>query len=706
MAVYGWAGKILRVNFSTGKISTEDSLAYRDYIGGNGFGYKIIWDEVPLDTHPFDEGSKVIIAVGPLTGSGAPCSGRTTITCLSSWSRGYSVVDAHLGGYLGHALKYAGYDAVILEGKASKPVYLKIDDARVTIEDAGHLWGKGTYEANRMLVQENGPEFCSAVIGPAGENLVNLSCLITSTGNSGGAGVGAILGSKKVKGLVVRGTGSVKIADPRGFKELCDYMLRELIGGNNNHNVPAVPQSWAEYSAVTGRNRWSGAPGRGWQKAYGGYIDMGEQPVGALDKIGYRTHKGYFDHGPIADKYMVKVGGCSSCPIRCYAQYEFDPLAEYDLPTKVSNTCVPIISQQNWYPEGIKDFVDEGDARIILCGSGARAMNDYGLWCNYGQLMRDFNYCYKQGILQEKLPKEEWNSIPWDLMKNGDPRWVWEIVRRISLKEGEIAKLGLGTYHLVQEWNLGKAYYDDPALQLITYNGYPKHHGPDEAWQVGLLYNLMYNRDCMTHHLVNFIHSGSPYELYKSIVEEEFGPGAVDKQKHYTPMNRSKAKLAKWAFVGTQFHNMATVCNWMWPMTLSPSKARGYKGDHELEAKFMTALTGEKWTRADVDKACERVANMLRVITAVSFQIHEKTDNLRKTHDQPTEWVFTKDPDLKPFEEGTDKMDRQDVEVALDMFYEEMGWDKKTGIPTRKTLEELGLKDMADALAQRKLLPA
>src|SRR5690606_22869798 len=136
-----------------------------------------------------------------------------------------------------------------------------------------------------MLVQENGPEFCSAVIGPAGENLVNLSCLITSTGNSGGAGVGAILGSKKVKGLVVRGTGSVKIADPRGFKELCDYMLRELIGGNNNHNVPAVPQSWAEYSAVTGKNRWSGAPGRGWQKAYGGYIDMGEQPVGALDKI-------------------------------------------------------------------------------------------------------------------------------------------------------------------------------------------------------------------------------------------------------------------------------------------------------------------------------------------------------------------------------------------------------------------------------------
>lgn len=707
MTVYGWAGKILRINFSNGAITTEDTMKYKDYIGGNGIGYKVIYDEVPLDTDPFDENSKVIIAVGPLTGSGVPCSGRTTITCLSCWSRGFSVVDAHMGGYIAHQLKYAGYDAVILEGKASKPVYFKIDDSKVTIEDASHLWGKGTYEANRLLVEENGPGFDAATIGPAGENLVPLSCLITGTGNSAGAGVGAILGSKKVKGFVVRGTGSVKIADPKMHKELCDYMLRELIGANNNHNVPAVPQSWAEYSAVGGKNRWSGAPGRRWEKAYGGPIDMGEQPVGEIDKIAYRSLKGYFDHGPIASKYMVKVGGCSSCPIRCYAQYEFDPLAEYNLPAIVSNTCVPISSgPSQWYPEGIKDFVDEGDAKIIIAGAGARAMNDYGLWCNYGQLMRDFSYCYKQGILKEKVPKEEWDAIPWDLMKNGDPRWVVEIVRRISMREGEISKLGLGTYRLVQEWNLGQEYFDQPSLQLITYNGYPKHHGPEDCWQTGLLYNVMYNRDCMTHHIVNFCRSGSPYELYKKILEEEFGEGAIDPPKHYTPMNRSKARLAKWAFIGTQFHNMATLCDWMWPMTLSPSKARGYKGDLELQAKFMTAVTGEKWTRADVDKACERVANMLRVMTAISFQIHENSKNLREDHDKPAAWVFDKDPDFKPFEEGTDKLDRKDVELAFDMFFEEMGWDKKTGIPTRKTLESLGLGYMADDLEKRGLLPA
>lgn len=706
MTIYGWAGKILRINLTTGAISTEDTLKYKNYIGGMGIGYKIIYDEVPLDTHAYDEASKIVIAVGPLTGSGIPCSGRLNISFLSSWSKGYSIVDAHLGGHIAHAIKYAGYDVVIVEGKSEQPVYFKIDDDKVTIEDASHLWGKGTYEVNRILVEENGDEFDSASIGAAGENMVNMSTLITSTGNSGGAGVGAILGSKKVKGFVARGTGSVKLADPKGVKEVSDYMLRELVGANNNHNVPAIPQSWAEFSAPSGKNRWSGAPGRTWGKALGGPVDMGEQPAGDINKIAYRTLKGYFDHGEIASKYMVKVGGCSSCPIRCFAQYQLDPLADYDLPTKVSNTCMPIIAQASWYPKGLKDFIDEGDARIIICGAGARAVDEYGVWCNYGSLARDFNYCYTQGILKEKLPAEEYESIPWEWMENGDPRWVVEMVRRIAMKEGELSKLGLGTYKLIEEWDLGKDYMDQEYLQMVTYNGYPKHHSSEETWQSGLLYNIMYNRDCMAHHLTNIVNSGSPFELYKKIVEDEFGEGAVDKPKHYTPMNRSKAKLAKWAFIGTQWQDMATLCDWIYPMTLSPVKERGYKGDLELNGKYMTVVTGEEWTRADVEKASERVSAMLRVMTAISFNIHEGSTNLRKDHDQIPNWVFDKEPDFKPFEEGTTKMDRKDMETAKTMFYEEMGWDVKTGIPTRATLERLDLGYMADDLQTRGLLPS
>mgnify|MGYP000931474823 FL=1 len=127
MATYGWAGKILRVNLTTGNITTEDSAKYQDYIGGMGMGYRIMYDEVPLTTKPYDEASKLVMGVGPLTGSSVPCSGRMNISFLSPWSKGNSIIDAHMGGHIGARIKFAGYDAVIIEGKSSAPVYLKID---------------------------------------------------------------------------------------------------------------------------------------------------------------------------------------------------------------------------------------------------------------------------------------------------------------------------------------------------------------------------------------------------------------------------------------------------------------------------------------------------------------------------------------------------------------------------------------------------
>jgi aldehyde:ferredoxin oxidoreductase len=707
MATYGWAGKILRVNLTTGNITTEDSTRFQDYIGGMGMGYRIIYEEVPLETKPYDEAAKLVMGVGPLTGSSVPCSGRMNISFLSPWSKGNSIIDAHMGGHIGSRIKFAGYDAIIVEGKSSAPVYLKIDDDKVTLEDASHIWGKGTFEANRILTEENGREFETAAIGPAGENLVNYSTLNTSFGNSGGAGIGAVMGSKKLKGIAVRGTGSVKIADPQKLMDLNNYMLKDLIGANNNHNVPAVPQSWAEYSAVGGKNRWSGAPGRQWKKAEGGPIDMGEQPCGDINKIAYRTLKGVFDHGDVASNYIVKQGGCTSCPIRCYTQYEMDPLADFDLPVNVSNTCVPILYGFMFYPSGVKDFEYEGDANLVMSGATSHALDDMGLWCNYANLYRDFNWLCVSGKIKEVLPKEEYDSLPWEWEKNGDPRWAVEIIRRIAYKEGELATLGEGTLAMAEKWKLGKEYFDkaDPNNTNITYNGYPKHHANEDSGQIGLLFNLMYNRDCMIHHLTNVENSGAPYEVTKATMEGFFGKGCYDNKKAYAPMNRNKAKVAKWAFNGKQLHDSATVCNWMWPMTQSPSKERNYVGDLNLEADFMSAVTGVNYTRESLEFAAERISQMLRVMTAISFHIAFGDTSLRDTHDAIPNWVFDQDPDFKAFEEGTYKMDRDDMETAKDYFYEEMGWDKKTGIPTRETLEKFGLGDMADDLEARGILP-
>ena len=125
---YGWAGKILRVNLTTGEITTQDDAKYHKYIGGMGMAYRIMYEEAPMELDPYDEKALVIFGVGPLTGAGVPCSGRMNVTFRSTWSKGRSIIDAHMGGHIGSMLKYAGYDGIVVSGISEKPVYLRIED--------------------------------------------------------------------------------------------------------------------------------------------------------------------------------------------------------------------------------------------------------------------------------------------------------------------------------------------------------------------------------------------------------------------------------------------------------------------------------------------------------------------------------------------------------------------------------------------------
>lgn len=140
---HGWAGKILRVNLTTGAITTEPTEPYKDYIGGMGIANKIMYDEVPAGTDPFAEESKIVFAVGPLTASGVPLAGRTTISFLSTYTTDNQVVDAHTGGMLGANIKKAGYDGIILEGMSETPVYLCIKNDNVEIKPARLFVGPG-----------------------------------------------------------------------------------------------------------------------------------------------------------------------------------------------------------------------------------------------------------------------------------------------------------------------------------------------------------------------------------------------------------------------------------------------------------------------------------------------------------------------------------------------------------------------------------
>ena len=696
---FGWAGKIARVNLTTGAVTVESTDPYKQYIGGMGIANKIMYDEVPAGTDPLSPESKVIFAVGPLTASGVPLAGRTTLAHLSTFTKDHLVVDSHMGGMFGAKLKLAGWDALVVEGASDEPVFIKIIDDEITIESAEGVWGLGTRAATEALNTLVSDKACVATIGPAGENLLPYSNIINSRNHSAGAGVGAILGSKKCKGVVVEGNSSVYVKDPKAIAELSDYMLSDIIGSNNNHVVPSTQQEWAEF--YDAGSRWTARDGLTWALAEGGPINTGEPKPGELNTVGYRCMKSTKDLGPAAEKYTVKMNGCHSCPIHCYSDLRVEAAESTAGFETVGNTCAANFPV-SIYMKKILGLDIEEDESVLWDMTTQATMDNLGLWCNYAQLYRDIAHCYRAGVFEKNLPAEEYASINWAGFENDskDPTVMVEILTKLAQNDSELSYIGYGPYTWCERWN-DQEWFDTATSTLINYRGWPVHHAIECFGQVGAVYNMMFNRDDMIHSAVNFQGCGLPWEIKQQIAKEVWGSEtAIDQDKNYTPMNEYKAKFCWWSIVTDVLHDCLTLCNWVWPMTMSPSKSRDYRGDLDLEAKFYTAVTGEEMTRDELYKRAASVMTLQRANTVRGMG----TNDMRNEHDTITEWVFTKDPDIQPFTAGTDKMERDDFQTALGMVYKEFGWDEQTGAPTAACLDDYGMGDVKDELASLGLL--
>ena len=404
MAKYGgWVGKVLRVDLSTGRIWTEDTIEkYKDLLGGTGIGYKVMWDEVPPGTMPNDPANRIIFAVGPLAGTGAPCNGRTAITTLwpTCWPKPL-VGTGHMGGQFAAKLKYAGYDGIIIQGKADRPVWLSIVDQQVEIQDARRLWGEGIRRTTSAITQMMGADAVVAAIGQAGENLVPMSVVMNSVSHSAG-GIGSIMGSKNLKAIGVRGSGSVRIAgNKEEWEKLIKYHL-SLLGANNQHVVPSRPQPWAEYHEPN--SRWRGSEGLVWGAAPRP-IETGTCEPHNLNRLAYRTNNAAFFLGDIAWQYTVRGNGCTSCPVRCHTMLKVPSVsAKYGIPEVGQNTCVGL----NFGRYFFKSFPDgqRGMTSVEACMVGMHLADDLGIWCNYAQLQRDFQKLYYEGYYQEKAGGE------------------------------------------------------------------------------------------------------------------------------------------------------------------------------------------------------------------------------------------------------------------------------------------------------------
>jgi len=219
---YGWMGTILRVDLSQGTIEKEplsEDLAH-NFVGGRGINSKILYDETGPGTEPLSPENRLIIGTGPAIGTLGPSAGRFTVTAKSPLTG--ILGDGNGGGDFGPELKFAGYDHIVIQGKAEKPVYLWINDGEVIIKDARHLWGKSTWEAEEIIRQELGDkDIRTLCIGQAGENLVRFACTVGSGyGTPGRTGTGGVMGSKNLKAIAVRGSQSVKVADPEKYMEI------------------------------------------------------------------------------------------------------------------------------------------------------------------------------------------------------------------------------------------------------------------------------------------------------------------------------------------------------------------------------------------------------------------------------------------------------------------------------------------------------
>ena len=706
---YGWTGKILRVNLTDKTVSVSPTDPYKEYLGGMGIANKIMYDEVPAGTDPLSPENKIVFAVGPLTATGVPLAGRTTIASLSTYTTDHQVVDAHTGGMIGAAIKKAGWDAIVIEGASDEPVYLKIDDDDVEIKPADQVWGQGTRATTEALSRKEGTDFCVATIGPAGENLLPYACIINSRNHSAGAGAAAVMGSKKLKALVVRGSQPIYVADPQEVDDLSDYMLREIVGSNNNHVVPSTQQEWAEY--FDKGSRWTAQKGLTWALAEGGPIDTGEPKPGEINTVGYRCMKAFKDEGPEAEKYTIKMDGCHSCPIHCYSDLRVPASAANGGYEITGNTCVPNFPFTNYMIKILGDntSVEAGSEDALIWDQVfGSTMDDLGLWCNYGQIYRDIAHCYATGLLQKVLPPEEYAEINWEGFKNNDPSMVPPLLAKIAANDSEIAYIGHGPIVWTERWN-DPDWWNTPASTLINVRGWPVHHAHECFGQVGLLYNMVFNRDDMIHSAVNFQGCGLPFELKQQIAAEVWGDAsAIDPDKNYTPMNEYKANFAWWSIVTDVLHDSLTLCNWVWPMTMSPTKARDYRGDLDLEAKFMKAVTGEDVTTEDLYKMGAKITTLQRANTArgmVGANGQMGTNDFRNVHDVVTEWPFTMDPDIEVFTEGTNKMDKEDFQTALTMMYECFGLDPELGCPTAECLDYYDMPDVKEDLAALGLLP-
>lgn len=675
--LYGYCGKIARINLSTGKISSLDTYKYvPEYIGGRMVITRIFWDEVPVGTGAFDAENKFIYMSGPTTGTGIPASGRSAACCIGAANNPEQFCWGNIGGWFATELKYAGYDGFIIEGKSDLPVYIKIEDDKIEILPADDLWGLRVHQSQSALEEKHGHHFKSMVIGPAGENLVRIASITTSNDSVlAKGGFGAVWGSKKLKAITVHGTGIVAPADIEKLKYLRLNMNHPGMKPSPILHLDSIGVPGAEFPVKYDRGNVACSPGCNQHcnaLLLDGATAFGEERNNHVEKCVSICAFDYRADIPttVGQFWPTEKNYCAPCKL---LSREFPTPDLTDPDFEGQNKPIPPDILNFWGPD-----YERGTIVNDLC-------NDYGIdkweiliWLMTWLSMGKSEHLFDDNDLGCGMPVDVENP---DYMKTFITNMVYrkgyygnlfaEGMSR-ALREMGYDKYGDTIYHGRFSQVLNGQRTDIPVSleaawgQSVHWQGRGFEGAIEKpTWLAMCLINMVSTRDAQT---VEHFHC--KYEFHEEAMKDPYHCKHVIDAINHT-QNSAEIK------------DSVMSCEWQSPDPWWPS----------MEAEMFQAATGYEMTAEELEKDAIRSKLLFR---AILISYHGRTrrkeiEAIWRTISIPDSWNEV--ADWKLWNE------------MVDLYYESRGWDLETGWPYRETYEAYGLKDVADRMETLGYLP-
>jgi len=655
--VYGWAGKTLQIDLSKGKFSTAPwSEEAKMYLGGRGGNSWLFFKHSKPGQTPYDEDAPLIFGAGALASTGLIGASRMEVTAVSPGkTETHSLGNVGMGGSWAPELKFAGYDHIVIKGRAEKPVYISIYNDDVEIRDAAGVWGKGTFDTQGLIRDELGDDDTQvASIGPAGENLAVQSTI--EHGYRSGTPLGAAMGAKKLKAVAVRGTKPVQVHDPEKILELNRRLVETMKDARERLGV--------------GISR-----GEGKDAYLQGFLVGDAGVVGDYESHAWRERpdvKKAYEENYLGD-YFEKNIGCFGCPFpcqplynlpdvgaciwRCYPTYWPWKLWMTDLGAAFKGTRMmsdlgmdnkEIATIVSWlmhlYHDGVVKASDLDGVAFERASSEAlfQTINKVAYREGFGKVLADGPIA-----LAKKLGK---TATEYLLHNQGLTMRTFEFRAEPGTALGEAISargnsLRATTYHVVL--------WDKPARE--GYEGVdPEEREASHSWS-----KKMFGTEKA---IVATDYEGKP----KILIYEMNGAAIADSLGYCTPMMRPGRVGAP----GSQFGDTS----------------------YAFAAERFTAATGIPMDEKGLLRIGERVCNIERAIVVRDGRTRE-TDTLPE--------FFFKVPVPDGAQEGK-RLIRDKFEKMKDEYYALRGWDPKTGLQRYNTLKKLGMKEVADALKKMK----